>query len=215
MQTEKNIEQLLKKLSADKKPYPKNLLATRRAAYLSQVTAVVSSGPQLKKGNGQGGSPHASAPMTPLMKVVLTALVAANVALATYLAVYVYDNWDRVQELLFGAPSMSETSPAPLEIVTQAPELETTPEIAVPPEETVAPVSTPEPTSLSEDSQPSGIDSADSPQVSTAEPDGKDQPGLHLGQTPHTPSDPPGQRDQDDNQGDQAGKDKEKKDKTK
>ena len=128
--TEKNIQKLLKNLSADKKPYPKNLLDSRRSAYLSQVTSVVSSGPHLKKGNGkgQGGSPHAAAPMTPLMKVVLTALVAANVALATYLAVYVYENWDRVQELLFGAPSVSETSPAPPEILTQAPELEATPE---------------------------------------------------------------------------------------
>ena len=212
--TEKNIQNLLKNLSADKKPYPKKLLDSRRAAYLSQVTSVVSSGPHLKKGNGkgQGGSPHAAAPMTPLMKVVLTALVAANVALATYLAVTVYENWDRVQELLFGAPSVSETSPAPLEMLNQAPEWKRHPK-AVSPEGTVTPVSTPEPTSLSDDLQPSGSDTVDSPQVSTPEPDGKNNPGKHLGQTPHTPDDPPGQDDKDKDNNEDKDKENDKKDK--
>jgi hypothetical protein len=218
--TEKNIQKLLKNLSADKKSYPKDLLDARRAAYLARVTSVVSSGPHPKKGNGkgQGGAPHAAAPMTPLMKVVLTALIAANVALATYMAIYVYEHWDEVQALLSGRPSLSETFPVPPEIPTQAPELETTPEIAIPPEGTVAPDATPEPTSLSDDPQPSGNGSADSPQGesskpdSTPEPDGKDNPGKRLGHTPHGPGDPPGQNDQDNDQDDP---DKDKKDKDK
>ncbi len=146
--TEKNIQNLLKDLSADQKPYPKDLLNSRRAAYLSQVTSVASAGPQLKKGKGQGGSPNA-APMTPLMKVVLTALIAANVALAGYLATVAYENWDKIQELLFGTPSVSDTSPAPLDAPTQPPQLEMTPEATISPEGSVTPVSTPEPTSPS------------------------------------------------------------------
>ena len=208
--TERNIQKLLKNLSADKKSYPKELLDSRRAAYLAQVTSVAGSGPRPKKGNGkgQGSSPHSAAPMTPLMKVVLTALVAGNVALATYMAAYVYENWDRVQALLSGRPVLSEASPVPPEVLNQAPELETTPEIAVPPEETVVPGSTPAPTSLSDDHQPSGNDSPDSPQVSTPEPD---QPGKHLGQTPHSPKEPPGQSDKDNDK--DKNKDKDKKEK--
>ena len=208
--TESNIQKLLKNLSADKKSYPKDMLDTRRAAYLAQVTSVAGSGLLPKKGNGrgQGSSPHSAAPMTPLMKVVLVALVAANVALASYMAIYAYENWDRVQALLSVRPTLSEASPVPPEIFNQAPELEATPEIAIPPEETVVPDSTPAPPSLSDDPQPSGNDSSDSPQVSTPEPDGKDQPGKHLGQTPHSPDNPPVQDDQDD-----RGKDKDNKDK--
>lgn len=195
MSTEKNIEQLLKKLSTDKSPYPKDLLDARRSAYLSQVTSVVSSGLLIKEGSGkgQGGSPPTSAPMTPFMKVVLAALVAANVALASYLAVSMYENWDRLQELLLGGSSVSYPSPISPEF--QAPELETTPEVTIPPVETVAPISTPEPTS------PSDATSADSqslsePEASTPEPD---DPGKHLGQTPHGPGDPPGQDNSQDN----------------
>jgi len=216
--TESNIQKLLKNLSADKKSYPKDMLDTRRAAYLAQVTSVAGSGLHPKKGNGrgQGSSPHSAAPMTPLMKVVLVALVAANVALASYMAIYAYENWDRVQVLLSGKPTLSEASPVPPEIFNQAPELEATPEIAATPEGTITPGSTPAPTSLSEgDPQPSGNDTSDSPQVdssepdSTPEPNGKDQPGKHLGQTPHGPGDQPGQSDQDNVQDDQ-GKDKDK-----
>ena len=114
--TESNIEKVLKKLGTEKKPYPKSLLSARRTAYLSQVTLVVSGGPHIKKGNGQGqsGPSHGAAPMTPLMKAVLTILVAANLALVSYLAVSLYENWDRVQEMVFGAPSVVETSPASL-----------------------------------------------------------------------------------------------------
>lgn len=204
MQTEKNIEQLLEKLSADKNPYPKALLNSRRAAYISQVSSVVGSGPHLQKGNGhgQGGSAHAAAPMTPVMKVVLTALIATNVALVTYLAVTAYENWDKVQELLFGGPSVSETSPAPSDIQTQPPELATTPEIAISPEGVVTPNATPEPTSPVVEPQTSGDE-----QLSTPEPDGNSDPGKHLGQTPHTPDEPPGQQDKDKK------KDKDNKDK--
>ena len=207
--TERNIEKLLKKLSADNKPYPKSLLDTRRATYMSQVISVVSSGPHFGKGNGQiqAGTSTASAPMTPIMKAVLTALVAGNIALATYLAVSIYKNWDKVQEMLFGAPSISETSPVPPEILTQAPELATTPEIVISPEGAVNPVSTPEPNDFSDDSQLSGSDSTDSsqvspsePEVSTPEPNGDVNPGLHLGQTPHGPDNPPGQDSQNNNQ---------------
>jgi hypothetical protein len=210
MATEKNIEQLLKKLSADKKPYPKNLLDARRASYLSQVSLVTGSGLHLKKGNGpgQGGSSTVSAPMTPLMKVILGTLIAANIALATYLGISIYENWDKVQELLLGGTSTSEISPISPEMQEQSPEVETTPEIAVPPVETAAPVSTPEPVNLSDENQSSEGDSANNPQVdsskseiSTQEPEGSDDSGKHLGQTPHAPDNPPANQDsQNDNQ---------------
>jgi len=202
--TETNPEKLLKDLGADKKPYPKDLLKARRATYLSQVTSVVSSAPHLTRGDGQGqsGPSPAATPMTPLMKVVLTVLIATNFALATYLAVSIYENWGKVQESLLGGPSVSEPSPISPEVLDQAPELKTTPEIAIPPAGTVAPVSTPEPTI-----SPSDATAADTPQVgqsdpevSTPEPDGKDNSGKHLGQTPHGPGDPPGQDNQDNNQ---------------
>ena len=209
MNSENNIEQLLKELSADKKPYPKDLLNAKRASYLSQVSAVISSRPPFQKGDGQGqgGSPPPSAPMTPLMKVVLTALVAANVALAGYLAVTAYENWDKIQELLFGAPPAGETSAAPVEDLNQAPESVSTPDIIISPEGVVTPNTTPEPTSPSNDSQSSGSDSGENLQVGTPEPDGKDNPGKHLGQTPHSPNNPPGQdNDQDDKKKDKKDK---------
>jgi len=212
---EKNLEKLLKNLSADKKPYPKDLLKARRAFYLSQVTSVVSSGPQLTKGAQQGrnGSPPAAAPMTPLMKVVLTVLIAANVALATYLVVSVHENWDTVRELLFETPTVVEASPAPFEIPTQEPASAVTPEFVPSLEGAVVPSATPEPASSPDDSQssdnsqpsdatlPEGPQAGPSePEVSTPEPNGKDNPGKHLGQTPHGPGDPPGQDNQESNQ---------------
>jgi hypothetical protein len=201
--TEREIEKLLETLGADKKQYPTTLLEARKAAYLSQVTSMVNGGAfsSDENGPGQGGSPPASAPMTPIAKVVLTTLVAANIALAGYLAVSVYENWDKVQELLFGAPAVSETLVDSPEILTQAPEIANSPEA-------VDDLNgTPEPTDHSDDSQPSGDDPAENPQVgpsepevSTPEPDGKDNPGLHLGQTPHGPDTPPGQTNQDNKQ---------------
>jgi hypothetical protein len=208
MATKKNVEQVLKKLSADKKPYPRELLEARKAAYLSQVSLVAGSGPHLQQG-GQGGSPPASAPMTPLMKIILGTLIIANIALATYLGVSIYENWDKVQELVLGGSSMSETSPSTTEELNQAsePEVVTTPEIVAPPAEAVAPVSTPEPASLSGDDQPSDGDSVNNsqndpsePEVSTPEPDDKDNQGKQLGLTPHGPGDPPGQSNLPDNQ---------------
>jgi hypothetical protein len=219
--SERMVENLLHSLGADKKPYPKSLLDARHAAYLSQVTLVVSSGLRPQKGTkgqgrSQGGASHAAAPMTPVMKAVLTALVAGNIALAAYLGVLVYENWDKVQALLLGVPIVSETSPAPLELSTQPPAPDSTPEIATAPEISVDPASTPAPESPPEDAQPSESDSVDSPQVgpsapevSTPEPPAKDNPGLHLGQTPHGPDEPPGQ-DQNNDPGNDNNKDKDK-----
>ncbi|MEW6717024.1 MAG: cation-translocating P-type ATPase [Chloroflexota bacterium] len=103
--TERNIEKLLKNLSADKKPYPKNLLEARRATYLSQVTSVAGSRLHLKKGNGRGGSPHASAPMTPLMKGVLTALVVVFMRIGDYVENFTTESARRaVKELTALAP---------------------------------------------------------------------------------------------------------------
>lgn len=200
--SERDIEKLLKTLGAAKQPYPESLLEARRAAYLSQVISAVGSGPHIEtgKGAGQGGSSHASAPMTPVAKAILTTLIAANLVLATYLAISVYENWDSVQELLFGATSVSETSPAPFEAPTQPPASVTAPVFTALPEGTASPVSTPEPSGLPENLESSGGDSVNSTQtnpleleVGTPEPAGNDNPGLHLGQTPHGPGDPPGQ----------------------
>jgi hypothetical protein len=204
--TERNIQKLLTNMGADQKPYPKYLMDNRRAAYLTQVSAVVGSGLHPGQGSGQGpsGVSHGAAPMTPLMKAVLTTLVAANVVLATYLSVVAYENWDKLQELLFGGPAISETSSP--EILTQSPELEMTPEITEPPEVTVSPIATPEPTDLSNDSQSSGGDSSDNGGVvGTPEPNSDDNPGLHLGQTPHSPDTPPGQGNQDNTQDNNKG----------
>ena len=214
------VEKLLRTLSTDKKPYPHRLLEARRTAYLSQVTLLVGSGPHLgkgKKANGRGqGSPaQAVAPMTPVMKAVLTVLVAGNIALATYLGVLVYENWNKVQALLFGAPAASETSSAPLEQSTQPPITDSTPEIVTGPESTNLPGSTPKPDTSLEEPQPAGGDSVDQPELSTPKPPAEDKPGLHLGQTPHAPNEPPGQdknndqdTDQDNNQGNNKDKDK-------
>jgi len=99
-------------------------------------------------------------------EVVLTVLIATNFALATYLAISIYDNWGKVQESLLGGPSVSELSPISPEVLDQAPELKTTPEIAIPPAGTVAPVSTPEPTI-----SPSDATAADTPQVGQSDPE--------------------------------------------
>ena len=213
---ERNLEELLKNLSADKKSYPNELLKVRRASYLSQVTSVVGGGPHLKGGNGKGQSgspPSAVAPMTPLMKAVLTLLVAANVALASYLAVSIHDNWDKLMgSLSGGSPIVVETSPADFEIPTQEPASATTSESPAPPEETIVPTETPEPTNPLNGPQPSEAAVTDGPQagasgseVGTPDPNDKDNPGNHLGQTPHGPDNPPGQTNQDNSQNNDQG----------
>jgi hypothetical protein len=225
---ERNIEELLKNLSADKKSYPNDLLKARRATYLSQVTSVVSGGPHLKGGNGKGQSgspPSAATPMTPLMKAVLTLLVAANVALASYLAVSIHDNWDKLMgSLSGGSPVVVETSPVNFEIPTQAPDSviisesstpptsAITPESPTPPEETIVPNETPEPANPLIGPQPSEAANTAEPQVGasgsevgTPDPNDKDNPGKHLGQTPHGPDNPPGQTNQDNSQSNDQG----------
>ena len=102
---ERMVENLLHTMSTDKKPYPQGLLEVRRAAYLSQVTSLAVSGlhsgkGKKMKGRGQGSAAHVAAPMTPVMKAVLAVLIAGNIALASYLGVLVYENWDKVQALL-------------------------------------------------------------------------------------------------------------------
>lgn len=209
--SERKIENLLHTLGADKKPYPRNLLEARRAAYLAQVTVLVGTGSRPNQGNepSQGGISQAVAPMTPVMKAILTVLVAGNIALATYLGVLVYENWDKVQALLSDAPVVSETSPAPFEESAQPPVSDSAPEITTAPESTVVVDSTPAPDSPPEDTQAAGDNSGDSPEVSTPEPPAKDKPGLHLGQTPHAPDEPPSQ-DTDNDQGNDKNKDKDK-----
>ena len=207
--TERNIEDLLKNLSADKKPYPEHLLKARRTTYLSQVTSAVSGGPHHKGENGQGqsGSPTAVAPMTPLMKAVLAVLVTANIALASYLAGSIYDNWDKVRSSLLGDSPVVETSPDIFEIPTSA----ITPESPAPPEETIVPSETPKPTNPLEATATSGpqVGSSES-EVGTPDPNDKNNSGQHLGQTPHSPGNPPGQDNQDNSQNDNQDNNKDK-----
>jgi hypothetical protein len=203
--SERMVENLLRTLSKDKKPYPQGLLEARRVAYLSQVTLLVGSGTlpgkgKKTRGQGHGSAAHAVAPMTPVMKAVLAVLVVGNIALAIYLGALVYQNWDKVQALLSGAPIAGETSPAPPELSTQPPVTDSTPEIVTAPESTDVPGSTSEPDTSLEEPQPAGGDSVDQPEVSTPEPTAEDKPGLHLGQTPHAPDKPPGQ-DKNNDQG--------------
>jgi hypothetical protein len=207
--TEKDVIKLLTAMGADKKSYPKNLFAARRAAYVLQVTALVGSGLHPRNGGRQiqGGSTPGSVPMTPLMKVVLTALIAGNIALATYLAVNLYHNWDKVQGLLFGTPLASETSQAPFIDPIQEPEFDVSPESSVVPEVTS------QPTSPLENASPSGGKAPDNQQESTPEPSGDDKPGLHLGQTPHGPDEPPSSNNEDNSQNNNQGNQDKNKDK--
>ena len=207
--TEKDVIKLLTAMGADKKSYPENLFAARRTAYVLQVTALVGSGLHPRNGGRQiqGGSTPGSVPMTPLMKVVLTALIAGNIALATYLAVTLYDNWDKVQGLLFGTPLASETSQAPFIDPIQEPEFDVSPESSVVPEVT------PQPTSPLENASPSGGKAPDNQQESTPEPSGDDKPGLHLGQTPHGPDEPPSSNNEDNSQNNNQGNQDKNKDK--
>ena len=217
--TERNIEDLLKNLSADKKPYPEHLLKARRTTYLSQVTSAVSGDPHHKGENGQGqsGSPTAAAPMTPLMKAVLTVLVTANIALASYLAVSIYDNWDKVRSSLLGDSPVVETSPDIFEIPTQPPTSAITSESPAPLEETMVPNGTPEPTNPPNGPQSSETAATAGPQVGssgsevgTPDPNDKNNSGQHLGQTPHGPGNPPGQDNQDNSQNNNQDNNKDK-----
>jgi len=188
--TENDIIKLLTNMGTVNQPYPSDLLEARRSAYLTEVTALVGSGLHSLNGGGKGGiSASSSAPMTSLMKAVLTILVAGNIALATYLGIVIYQNWDKVQELLFSAPAVSELTPVPLDEPIQAPDF------IVSPESTDAPDATLEPNGSPEEAVQSEGDVVDSPLESTPEPE--DKPGLRLGQTPHGPDAPPGGNNQD------------------
>jgi len=209
--TEKDVIKLLTAMGTDKRSYPENLFATRRAAYIAQVTTLVGSGLHLRNGGRHLHSrpTPGSVPMTPVMKVVLTALIAGNIALATYLAVTLYDNWDKVQGLLFGTPLVSETSSAPYIEPIQEPEFDVSPESSVVPEVT------PQPTNTPENVSPSGGNAPDNQQESTPEPSGDDKPGLHLGQTPHGPDEPPSSNNEDNSQNNNQGNQDKNKDKQK
>lgn len=176
--SDRKVIELLEELKSVEPEYPQQLLSARRADVLSQLPGIVASaGVSTVLPKSAPPPASAAAPMTPIMKGILVSLLATSLAVATYIGVLVYENRDLFID--HSTPTYSETAP-PTEASTASPQ---DPLIVG----TETPIVTP--TAIIDLPEEAGGEGTD--YSVTESPN--DNPGLHLGETPHSPGDPPGQ----------------------
>jgi len=186
-----DIVNLLSKLKADTSDYPSDLMAARKAAFLSQVAATSFDSPgRGGKGGGDGGSlfhgPGVFGGLSTTQGILLQAVIGVWIIAAMLTAAYVFR--DQIVDLLqdYGIVTVEFTQLPPFDSpipVTGIPSSE------VPPTEFAAPSATAVPGVIygeetTSDNSPGGQDTSVNPD------DPQDEPGLHLGQTPGTPDTP-------------------------
>lgn len=186
--TSQDVIGLISNLKDTTPDYPTDLLAARRAAFLQQIIAINIDGSGLGgKGGGDGGiggsggtgGSEALGGMTTAQSILLQAVIGVWVVAAMLTAAYVFR--DQIIDLLqdngiveVTEASISEsTVPAIIATATEIPTIEFT---STP----VAPGNLPVIEATLDNSSESQI-----PTEST-----KDDPGLHLGQTPGAPDTP-------------------------
>lgn len=177
---------LLSKLKDSTPDYPMDLMAARKAAFLKQVIAINMDGSGLSgKGGGDGGLGGSGGSggsgilggMSSAQTILLQAVIGVWVIAAMLTAAYVFR--DQIIDLLQDNGIVEEITQVPFNepvvptSVSPATEAPTT-------EITSTPVHLPETEATAE--VPSGIE--DIPE------DPKQNPGLHLGQTPGAPDTP-------------------------
>jgi len=187
-----DIVNLLSKLKAGTSDYPSDLMAARKAAFLSQIATTNFDSPgRGGKGGGDGGSLFNGSGMfggmSTVQGILLQAVIGVWIIAAMLTAAYVFR--DRIVDLLqdYGIVTVEITqlpsidSPIP---VTGVPSSEIPLTEIAPPSATALPG-----TSLDGDSTSGGSSNdQDNPSVNPDDP--QDDTGLHLGQTPGTPDTP-------------------------
>ena len=173
---------LLSKLKESTPDYPADLFAARKAAFMQQVVTINFDGSGLSgKGGGDGGlgasggtgGSGALGGLTTAQTVMLQVVIGVWVVAAMLTAAYVFR--DQIIDLLQDngiveitqEPVIEPTAPAtlaPIATQTETPTIELIPQVTAEP--------------------------GDLPGVEATPDSGKDDPGLHLGQTPGTPDTP-------------------------
>jgi len=189
-QSENEIIGLLSKLKDTTPEYPNDLMAARKAAYMSQIVSIKFDGPkQGGKGGGDGGSGASSGTggsgalggMSTVQGILLQAVIGVWIIAGMLTAAYVFR--DQIIGLLQNNGIVVEMTQAPL---VDAPESITSPN--APTTEIVSPSVTPVPdASSAAASDPEGSSEG---QTTSENPDDNDNKGLHLGQTPGAPDTP-------------------------
>lgn len=179
---------LISKLKDSTPDYPTDLLAARRATFLQQAVVIKIDGSGLSgKGGGDGGiggsgGSGALGGMTTAQTILLQAVIGVWVIAAMLTAAYVFR--DQILDLLrengivvetTQGPSIESPVPATLSPATETPTIEFTPTIVIPTSGDLPVI----------EATPDG--SSDSQSTPTSP---KENPGLHLGQTPGTPDTP-------------------------
>ena len=175
---DKDIVNLLGQLKSARSEYPAELKSRRRALFLGSIA-----GGMLPGAASHVKLPHgAEAPLSAGMKVAIGVLTTAAIAVTASLGVLAYQNRAILADRLFGrTPNSVYSGPipastsllAPMDSPTSSPVPELTPSTTA----TVTP------------------DPDDTPAANTTIPNNgpaDNNPGRHLGQTPHPDGTPPG-----------------------
>lgn len=186
--TPDDVMGLLFKLKATTPDYPANLLVERKAAFLKQAIAIKFDGPgqggSQGGGNGGGSGPAGSGTLggaSATQGILLYAVIGVWIIAAMLTAAYVFR--DQIINLLQDNGIVVEMTQAP---AVDAPfPVISSPVIEVPSPEITIPPETATPDTLSDEETPPEALS-DTQDTS----DTKEDPGLHLGQTPGTPDVP-------------------------
>jgi hypothetical protein len=177
-----DIIRLLSKLKESTPEYPVELLAARKAAFLNAAVATqIPPRWRSGKGGGDGGASGTGSlgGMSAAQSILLQAVIGVWIIAAMLTAAYVFR--DQIVDLL------RENGIVTLE-VTQAPLNDPIIPATIAPATEVAPTET---TPLADTPAPgndSGIEPSE--EIQEASPDSKENPGLHLGQTPGAPDTP-------------------------
>lgn len=196
-QSENEIIGLLSKLKDTTPEYPNDLMAARKAAYMSQIVSIKFDGPkQGGKGGGDGGSGTSAGTggsgalggMSAAQGILLQAVIGVWIIAGMLTVAYVFR--DQIIGLLQKNGIVVEMTQAPL---VDSPESVTSPNAVnpspnAPPTEIVSPsvTSVPDVSAAGESDQGGSSEG----QTSSENPDDNENKGLHLGQTPGAPDTP-------------------------
>lgn len=218
--SQNEIINLLSKLKNETPEYPSDLLAARKAAFIQQAIAIQFNGPkQGGKGGGDGGSSSlggsggsgALGGMSTAQGFLLQAVIGVWIIAGMLTAAYVFRDQiidllqdNGIVEVVTQAPFIDSPAPEMVEPAGESP----LPEI--PPTGGVAPSETPVPGTVSDENAVPEEASGDQA-ISENPEDTKNNPGLHLGQTPDAPNLPNEEKPDNPNKPDQPNKPDKKK----
>jgi hypothetical protein len=191
------IIQLLSKLKTETQDYPVDLMYARRAAFLKQAFTVKFDGPgRGGKGGGDGGGSGSGGPgvlggTSAAQGILLQAVIGVWIIAAMLATAYVFR--DQIIDILQSngivtvelTQEPSIDSPLPL---LESPAIQI-PSEEVPPTDTTLPsvTATPDASSAGESVPAGSSEIQNAPDTSNT---GKEDQGLHLGQTPGAPDTP-------------------------